>query len=379
MELLRKNYKKHLQRTHPGANYQNLCGLGQKSVGDFFTAPSGNPHDPNEVVEELVEHEDDARDDTARLVVGDEFAGQTSGKRRHESGDSAYGGDGVDDEGLMVVEAPPKKAKTQADNHSCCEEKFDRLLEEMKAIQDKLAKVDEQKVKEPRIEEDSFDNIDTETLKDLHWAKTMKELEKLGFFYDDEQELLSCFVCKDCEYGEFEYEKSEGLSFEDGKMSRKFINLKKSVKRHICKSKSHSDVLQDIAKKEAAELKIKSKNFEAGMNLGRLCIKSYKLGKPYQDYEIDTFLLKKSGASIGELNHSRKFPAAFRPHVQQEVRKRQQKFLSQPLKQTGHLPPLAGSADKGTYKHRSRHFLGVITVNPGGTHFLEQLWTASCY
>ena len=145
------------------------------------------------------------------------------------------------------------------------------------------------------------------------------------------------------------------------------------MKRHICNSKSHSDVLQDIAKKEAAELKIKSKIFEAGMNLGRLCMKSYKLGKPYQDYEIDTFLLKKSGASIGELNHSRKFPAAFRPHVQQEVRKRQHKFLSQPLKQTGHLPPLAGSADKGTYKHRSRHFLGVITVNPGGTHFLEPI------
>ena len=147
MELLRKNYKKHLQRTHSGANYQNLCGLGQKSVGDFFTAPSGNPHDPNEVVEELVENEDDARDDTTRLVVGDDFAGQASGKRRHESGDSAYGGD---DEGLMV-EAPPKKAKTQADNHSCCEQKFDRLLEEMKAIQDTLAKVDQQKMKEPRI------------------------------------------------------------------------------------------------------------------------------------------------------------------------------------------------------------------------------------
>ena len=37
------------------------------------------------------------------------------------------------------------------------------------------------------------------------------------------------------------------------------------------------------------------------------------------------------------------------------------------------MPPLAGSADKGTYKHHSRHYIGVISINPGGNNFLEAI------
>ena len=104
------------------------------------------------------------------------------------------------------------------------------------------------------------------------------------------------------------------------------------------------------------------------MILVRLCMKSYIFSRPFQDYGTVIFLMK-----VGELNHSRLFPAAFIPFVRKDVQRRQEKFLSTPLKQTGHLPPLVGSADNGTYKHRSRHFLGVITVNPGGANFLEPI------
>ena len=37
----------------------------------------------------------------------------------------------------------------------------------------------------------------------------------------------------------------------------------------------------------------------------------------------------------------------------------------------GHLPPVGVSADKATYKHRSRQFLSVATINPGGEHLIE--------
>ena len=60
-------------------------------------------------------------------------------------------------------------------------------------------------------------------------------------------------------------------------------------------------------------------------------MKNYKLGRPYTDYEVDVLLLDKSGATVGELNHSRKFPAAFCPCVQQAVKKRLSKFFSTPL------------------------------------------------
>ena len=47
------------------------------------------------------------------------------------------------------------------------------------------------------------------------------------------------------------------------------------------------------------------------------------------------------------------------------------RFLSSKLPQTGHRPPLALSADKATYKHRSRQFLGAVTIVPGGPNLLE--------
>ena len=49
------------------------------------------------------------------------------------------------------------------------------------------------------------------------------------------------------------------------------------------------------------------------------------------------------------------------------------KFLQTPLQQTGHLPPVGISADKGTYKHRTRQFLSYLTIMPGGNNLLEVL------
>ena len=55
------------------------------------------------------------------------------------------------------------------------------------------------------------------------------------------------------------------------------------------------------------------------------------------------------------------------------MHERVSKYLSKPLKQTGFLPPVCISADKGTYKHRSRQFLSCITIMPGGNNFVEVL------
>ena len=109
------------------------------------------------------------------------------------------------------------------------------------------------------------------------------------------------------------------------------------------------------------------------MNLGRVCMKNYLLGRPYLDYKKDVLVLKMSGAVVGEMNHSRMFPAAFRSSVKHVVHKRVKKFLQTPMKQTCHLPPVGISADKGTYKHRSRQFLSIVTVVPGGKNLLTVL------
>ena len=94
-----------------------------------------------------------------------------------------------------------------------------------------------------------------------------------------------------------------------------------------------------------------------------------------QDYETDIFIMKKGGVTLGELNHSYNFPMSYRSHVSKIVKNECKSFLSQPLLQTGLLPPVAGSGDDGTYKHHSRHFIGLITVNPDGDNFLESIAT----
>ena len=227
---------------------------------------------------------------------------------------------------------------------------------------------DKKEEKEINFEQDKEES---ELVKDLYWAKSVSDIEELGFEYSDEEKKFSCRVCKDADYGEFGFDK-EDENYER-KIGRKFINLKKSLKRHLLISKAHAAVLLEEEQKREAESKLSNKNMEAGMNLGRLCMKSFIFGRPYTDFETNVYLMKVAGAQVGELNHSHRFPPALRPHVRKVVHKRQVKFLSTPLQQTGHLPPVAGSADKGTYKHRPRHFLGVITVNPGGANFLEPI------
>lgn len=71
------------------------------------------------------------------------------------------------------------------------------------------------------------------------------------------------------------------------------------------------------------------------------------------------------------MDDSRKFPAVFRPQVYAVVKTRLKSFLTNKLPQTGHRPPLALSADKATYKHRSRQFLGGVTISPGAKNLLE--------
>ena len=175
--------------------------------------------------------------------------------------------------------------------------------------------------------------------------------------------------------GIFKYESQvTGGSFSPNQcLPEKFRNLKKHVRRHIKHSASHVQNLRSLMEKQKEMEKVKTKNYEAGMNIGCACYKLFLKGRPFSDYEEDILILKQAKATVSQLNHSRKFPSAFLPHVAKEVDSRIKKFLTSKLQQTGHRPPLALSADKATYKHRSRQFLGGVTISPGGENFLETL------
>ena len=74
---------------------------------------------------------------------------------------------------------------------------------------------------------------------------------------------------------------------------------------------------------------------------------------------------------MGDINHSKNFPASFRPKIYEVITEKMTEFITTKLPQTGHKPPVALSADKATYKHRSRHFLCAITVVPGSSELLQ--------
>ena len=216
-----------------------------------------------------------------------------------------------------------------------------------------------------------------DVLKKIMSSRSIIDIEKAGFKYYKETEEIACEVCEEHDTlskgGVYDYSKDEPVHFStEVTLSERFKNLKYSLKRHVTNSQTHEENVFKAQEKLAKGNKIKTKNYKAGLNIGRTCMKLYIKGRPYTDFETDMINLKIAGApNVGELHHSRKFPAEFRPFVSTVIKGRVEKYITTNLLQTGHLPPIALSADKATYKHRSRQFLSIVTIVPDGENFLE--------
>ena len=90
------------------------------------------------------------------------------------------------------------------------------------------------------------------------------------------------------------------------------------------------------------------------MAIGHTSFHLYTKGRPYQDFEDLLLLQSQNSIDIGQLNHSEEFSRFFLPFCDAEVQKRINLLLSSVLVQIGHPPPLDITADKATYKHRTR-------------------------
>ena len=345
-KIYRKNYKQHLQSVHPNQDSSDLTPHGQQKLTSMFSMKA--PPDIPPVK-----------------------------KRRNESGEST-------DSGVVDITDTETDIPVSLDQHPeelthnvSIDAKLDLILQEVKDMRKEIP------TKEPATKDEKKNLEDNETsdlqsnihIRNLKHCRSMAKLMEAGFTFDSKLNILTCSLCTDSRAGgQFSYDAAQGVDFGDDQLLPKdFASLKRNAIRHISEAKSHIQALVDQDLKLKAEKELESKNRLAGMNLGRLCMKNYLLGRPYTDYESDVLVMRKSGGEVGELNHSRMFPAAFRPYVAKTVNNRVTKYLQTPLLQTGHLPPACMSADKGTYKHRSRQFLGVITVVPGGEDWLVAL------
>ena len=394
-QLLRKNYKTHIKAIHPGENVDDLKPCGQSNISDLFNRQKQNKAGSSSSVEGFAEPNEQG-DTTEELLVIDDENTTTVGleavkdaqtidivsketktnvdddtetesiidkKKRHASGDSGFGGDDADS-------VTDRKRSRKDDENKVTNEKLDSKLDKiLHILEEKKEKVNIQTSK-PVVQP-----AEDDLLRKLKSCRSMKEIVEVGFRYDIESGIVSCAVCEG-RYGsgEFDYTSEEGLEFGDDEyLPRKFCNLKSHLVCHIQSSKSHTNAMKTQTEKENDDKEFKTKNHKAGMNLGTIIVKNILLGRPYSDYESDVLVLKMSGAPVGELNHSRKFAAGFRGSLVKVVNGRVKHFLRTPLLATGHLPPVALSADKGTFKHRSRQFLSCVSVVPGGTNLLEVL------
>ncbi len=242
------------------------------------------------------------------------------------------------------------------------------VLEKLGEIQSQLTTIEKNmKPHQERETQQTNANSTADVAKDvksLKGIRSLQELLELGFTYESDSSELRCRICQDAtnanpekttDQGIFAYGNHLEKEFEDREfLPREFINLKKNVKRHLTDSATHKKNVQAEEQRKAERSLLQKKNEEAGMNLGRICLKLFLKGRPYTDYEDDILVHKINGSNVGELNHSRKFPAAFRPFVSRAVARRIGTLISTRLVQTGHLPAVNITADKATYKHHSR-------------------------
>eukprot|EP00112_Aurelia_sp_Birch-Aquarium-sp1_P006129 Seg1684.5 transcript_id=Seg1684.5/GoldUCD/mRNA.D3Y31 product="hypothetical protein" protein_id=Seg1684.5/GoldUCD/D3Y31 len=217
--------------------------------------------------------------------------------------------------------------------------KLDKIIANIDNLQqhvEEIQKCNIAAVSVPKNVKDSDEMTNKEIQNMILVARSLKELDTLGFEYNAEKGQLLCTVCDpgsierlSNDVGAFAHHQNLGAEFaEEEYLPRAFVNLKKNVKWHCTDGKQHKEKLKLEEERQKEEKKLKTLNQDVGMNLGRVCMKLFTKGRPYVDFEEDVLLLKKAGAKVGELNHRRLFPAAFRPFVSKAVDKRVKRFLS---------------------------------------------------
>ena len=280
-------------------------------------------------------------------------------------------------------ESSETKTNTTSDNSDACSEsqgnkktpENSNVNYNSKSTNERDSKT-EKKLVEKNSQSTSSNNDITDGF--FNKARSIDDLIDLGFEYCEIKKGFSCNLCTKYLADPSEPKmniKYEGpRSFGDKeKLDRSFRNVKRGLKRHITESLMHLKAKNNYNKDLMEQEKIASRNEEVGMRVGRTCMNLYLKGRPYTDFEDSILLQNLNGLFMGDLNHSRKFPAAFRTCVYEEIQNRLKTFFSSHLKQTGFKPSMNIAFDKSTYKHRPRQFVAAIVVIPDSENFLQPI------
>ena len=170
------------------------------------------------------------------------------------------------------------------------------------------------------------------------------------FEYDAELGGVICSICS----GEnsiankevvFDYPSDLESDFKDKIKSKKFSNLKISLKRHL-QRQTHQNSLALATSKANMQYKEDTRNQLVALRISRIAYFLLRSGRPDSDFTSHIYLHSANSCDIGDINHSANYPPKFLVHVAKVLQDQLKLFLSSRLDQTGHKPPVKLIADK---------------------------------
>ena len=217
--------------------------------------------------------------------------------------------------------------------------------------------------------EEGVSNCLDEVKRILVSCRSVSEIETKvpEFCYDKKLEKVVCQVC----HQTFSYD----ISLEQGrKLSGSLIHLKDNLKTHLVESVKHQTALHKIEAKDKICRKEETRNDKCGMNLGRTAFYLLSNGRPSADFTELLSMQESNGCDIGDINHSINFLNGLAKHISTVITGRVKNHLCSRLPQTGCLPPCKVVEDGATYRHDTRHLIGLTTVFPGDKPLIQSVF-----
>lgn len=389
-EILIQNYERHLERFHPSENKYDKRVFGEKK--NFFgTAIFQSQEKTISSKVEITECQGPPifdEDINENIKSVQEFDQSTSAKRGQFG---EFEADELVTQEVTLLEGALTDIEIQVDDilrklqlffppnqGNSQQERIRFKLSFLKgnirissAVSD-LEKVVKE-VKSMTLSEEKVDNClsSLEEVKNVLVAcKSVTEVETRvpEFTYNDEIKKVVCEVCKE----KFNYDISHE---QQGKnQSQQLVNLKAHLKLHLEKSTSHKTALGSREAKETICRKEENRNDRCGMNLGRTSYYLLHSGRPSSDFTRLLSMQHNNGCDIGDINHGTDFLNKIGRSLSSVIMNRVKDHMSTRLPQTGCLPPCKVVEDSATYRHDTRHLIGLTTIFPGSSPLIQAVF-----
>ena len=146
--------------------------------------------------------------------------------------------------------------------------------------------------------------------------------------------------------------------------ARSFVNLKKSILRHLTESQTHQSLMEKL-EDDLKQSKFKEKrNHDIGMHLFRLRYNGIKQGDSYLNFEQAILTAHLNKVDTGDINNTANFGRDLTKHIKKAMEAKLVENLSNKLQGTGDKRPVGIVADKITPNKRTGHIIGLIVPVP---------------